>query len=108
MNFSALIDLLALNFFISAPLLVISAVGQWVIQFRLIPEHQVTHLRGLRCIIYSLISAYLLSLIIWISWPADPALIMYNNRISLPAVFGEFIAIPFWIIRCGYFRHYKK
>lgn len=99
-----LLELLSLNFFISAPILVISSIGQWVIQFRLIPEHNISHMTGLRCIIYAQVSAYVLSLIIWILWPLDPLSIMYNNRISIPTVIGEFIAIPLWIKRFGYFK----
>ncbi|MFK5891859.1 MAG: hypothetical protein QM504_01400, partial [Pseudomonadota bacterium] len=103
-----LLELLSLGFFVGAPILVISAIGQWVIQFRLIPVHNVPHMAGLRCIVYAQVSAYMLSLIIWILWPLDPLLIMYNNRISVPTVIGEFIAIPLWINSYGYFDSFAK
>jgi hypothetical protein len=101
-------ELLSLGFFVGAPILIISAIGQWVIQFRLIPEHNVPHLSGLRCILYTQITTYILSLIIWVFWPIDPQLIMYNNRISIPTVIGEFIAIPLWMKRYGYFNQKIK
>lgn len=103
-----ILELLTLAFFIGAPILVISAIGQWVLQFRLIENHNVEHLAGLRCILYSAVSAYLLSLIIWIFWPLHPELIMYNNRISIPTVIGELIAIPFWLKRFGYIYRKNK
>ena len=93
---------------IGAPILVISAVGQWVIQFRLIPEHNVPHMQGLRCIIYTQLSAYLLALVVWLLWPIDPQLIMYNNHISVPNVIAELITIPFWLKRFGYFKKKNK
>jgi len=99
-----LFELLSLSFFISAPILVISAIGQWVIQFRLIPEHNVQHMDGLRCILYTQISVFIFSIFLWIFWPLDPQLIMYNNRISVPSVIGEIIAIPLWIKYFGYFN----
>jgi len=102
-----LFELLSLGFFISAPILVICAIGQWVIQFRLIPEHNVPHIKGLKCIFYTQISVYFLSIILWILWPLDPQLIMYNNRISVPSVIGEIIAIPFWLKYFGYFKPKK-
>ena len=101
-------ELLSLGFFVGAPILVISAIAQWLIQFRLITEHNVPHLSGLRCILYAQISAYILSIIVWVFWPIDPQLIMYNNRISIPTVIGEFIAIPLWMKRYSYFNQNKK
>jgi hypothetical protein len=97
-------EFFSLGFFIGAPILVISAIAQWLIQFRLIPDHNIPHMRGLRCILYAQLSAYFLSLFIWMLWPLDPELIMYNNRISIPTVIGEIIAIPFWIKHVGYFK----
>jgi len=102
------LELISLEFFIGAPILVICAIGQWVIQFRLIQNHNVEHLAGLRCILYSAISAYFLALFIWIFWPLHPELIMYNNRINIPTVIGEFIAIPFWLKRFGYIKKKKS
>lgn len=103
-----LFELLSLSFFISAPILVISSIGQWVIQFRLIPEHHVQHVDGLRCILYTQISVYILSIILWVLWPLDPQLIMYNNRISVPGVIAEVIVMPLWIKHFGYFKSSKK
>ncbi len=98
------LELLSLGFFIGAPILVISAVAQWLIQFRLIPDHNIPHMTGLKCIFYAQLSAYFLSLFLWVLWPIHPDLIMYNDRISVPTVIGEIIAIPFWIKRFGYFK----
>jgi len=103
-----ILELFSLAFFVGAPILVISAIGQWVVQFRLIHNHNVEHLAGLKCIFYSAISAYFISLFIWIFWPLHPDLIMYNNRISIPTVIGEFIAIPIWLKRFGYILKNKK
>ncbi|MBF0265769.1 MAG: hypothetical protein HQL46_10890 [Gammaproteobacteria bacterium] len=98
------IELITVSFYISAPILVIAAIGQWVIQFKLIPNHHLNTLPALRCIIFTIITAFILSIIIWLIWPFDPSLIMYNDRISIPASIAEFIAIPFWLKRCGYFN----
>jgi len=103
-----ILELFSLAFFIGAPILVISAVGQWVLQFRLIQNHNVEHLAGLLCILYSALTAYVLSLLVWIFWPLHPDLIMYNNRISVPTVIGELIAIPIWLKRFGYIFTQKK
>ena len=103
-----LFELLSLSFFISAPILVISSIAQWVILFRLIPEHQIPHMDGLRCILYTQISVYIISLILWILWPLDPQLIMYNNRISVPTVIGEVLVMPLWIKHFGYFKSSNK
>jgi len=99
-----IIELLTISFYVSAPILVISAVGQWVIQFKLIPNHHLETLAALRCILYTIISAYILSILIWLAWPLDPSLIMYNDRLSIPTAIAEFIVIPFWLKRCGYFK----
>ena len=42
------------------------------------------------------------ALLIWLLWPLHPDLILYRNRISIPAILGEIIAIPFWLKRFGY------
>ena len=57
---------------------------------------------ALSCLGLTYLSAYLLSLIIWLFWPLDPELVMYSNRISVPAILGEIISIPFWLKRFGY------
>lgn len=98
----AVTQVLSLNFFISLPVLVISAAGQWVIQFRLIFNHTVTLKNGLLCILLTQISVYVLSLIIWLLWPLDPNLVMYHNRISVPAVSAEILLIPLWMRYFGY------
>ncbi len=100
---ATLFSLLQVNFFISLPVLVIVAVGQWVVQFRLIFEHSVSVKNGLLCIFFSQLSAFFLSFFIWLSWPLDTGLILYHDRISIPAVVAEMIAIPFWLRYFGYF-----
>ena len=59
---------------------------------------------ALTCLAATYITAYFIALLFWLFWPLHPDLIMYNNRISVPAVLGEIIAIPFWLKRFGYIK----
>ena len=69
---------------------------------RFIAPQDKTIYDAIRCLGLTYISAFILSLIIWLLWPFSPDLVLYSNRISIPAVLGELIAIPFWLKRSGY------
>lgn len=97
-----IIDAMILAFFINAPIQVIITAGQWLLMARFLAPADKTIAIALKCLALSYVTAYFLSLIIWIAWPLDPELIMYKNRISIPAIIGEAIAIPFWLKRFGY------
>jgi len=99
---SRIFELLTIAFFIGIPVHLIASIGQWVIQFRLIPDHQVKTTDGIKCIFLTLISSYFLSLVIWILWPLHPDLILYHDRLSVPATIAELICMPFWIRHYGY------
>jgi len=98
----AFIDALLLAFFINAPIQLIITVGQWLFMARFLAPVDKTLGETLSCLALSYFTAYLLSLLIWFAWPLDPELVMYNNRISIPAVLGEIIVIPFWLKRFAY------
>jgi len=93
---------MVLAFFINAPIQVIITIGQWLLMARIIAPQDKTIGEAMQCLALSYVTAYFLSLIIWLVWPLDPELIMYKNRISIPAILGEVIAIPFWLKRFGY------
>ena len=57
---------------------------------------------AISCLGMSYISAFIVSLFIWLLWPFPADLVLYSNRISIPAVLGELIVIPFWLKRYGY------
>lgn len=97
-----IIDAMVLAFFINAPIQVIITIGQWLLMARFIAPPDKTISDALQCLALSYITAYFLSLVIWLIWPLDPELIMYKNRISIPAILGEAIAIPFWLKRFAY------
>ncbi len=99
------IVILALS--VNAPIQVIITIGQWLLMARFL-NHDYSNKNSigdiLSCLSLSYISAFFLALIIWLFWPLDPELILYNNRISIPAIIGELIAIPFWLNQFGYFK----
>lgn len=98
----AMINAMVLAFFINAPIQLIITIGQWLLMGRFLAPEDKTLNDALSCLALSYFTAYLLSLIIWFAWPFDPELVMYNNRISIPAILGEMIAIPFWLKRFSY------
>ena len=97
-----ILDAMLLALIINAPIQVIITIGQWLLMGRIIAPEDKTIADALRCLALTYITAYFLSLLIWLFWPLDPELILYNNRISVPAILGEALAIPFWLKRCGY------
>jgi len=98
------LELLHIAFYVSVPVHLLAAVGQWVIQFRLIPFHQVPTMKGIQCIILTTLSAFFLGILFWIFWPLHPELILYNDRISIPAAIAHFIMMPLWLSFFGYFK----
>ncbi len=56
---------------------------------------------ALSCLAATYITAWFIALLLWLFWPLDPDLILYKNRISIPAVIGEAIAMLYWM------KHYK-
>ena len=102
MDPNAIFDSLALAFFINAPMQIIITIGQWLLMARFIAPENKTIGDALACLALTYISAYLIALLIWLFWPLHPDLILYRNRISIPAILGEIIAIPFWLKRFGY------
>ncbi|MDX2502881.1 MAG: hypothetical protein QNL62_00180 [Gammaproteobacteria bacterium] len=100
----AILDALVLAFFINAPIQIIITIGQWLLMARFIAPQDKTISDALACLALTYISAYLIALLIWLFWPLAPDLIMYNNRISIPAVLGEIIAIPFWLKKFAYLK----
>lgn len=99
---SDFIDAMVLAFFINAPIQIIITIGQWLLMGRFLAPQDKTLGDALNCLALSYVSAYLLSLVIWLAWPFAPELVMYNNRISIPAILGEVIAIPVWLKWFGY------
>lgn len=98
------INALILAFFINAPIQIIMTVAQWLVMARIIGPKDKTARDALRCLVLSYITAYILAVLIWLVWPLEPELILYRDRISIPAIIGELIAIPFWLKRFGYFK----
>lgn len=94
---------------INAPIQLIITIGQWLLMARFLGPNTVgadkrTIGDALSCLALTYLSAYFIALFFWLFWPLDPELILYNNRISMPAVLGEIIAIPFWLKQYGYFK----
>ena len=103
--FSALatfLDAVFLAFLVNAPIQVIITIAQWLLMARFIAPQDKSFYDAIRCLASTYISAFLLSLLIWLFWPLSPDLVLYSNRISIPAVIGELMAIPFWLKRYGY------
>lgn len=100
----AIFEVLSVSFLVGLPIFIIAAVAQWVLQFRVFPNPGLSIAQGLSCILITFVSAYLLSMLIWLFWPLHTGLILYNDRISIPAVIAEIIALPFWMKRYGYFK----
>ena len=93
---------------VNAPIQIIITIGQWLLMTRFLKPEAKTISRktiadNLSCLVLTYLTAFLLSLPIWLFWPFDPELILYSNRISIPAIAGEIIAIPFWLKQYGYF-----
>lgn len=98
-------DIVLLALSVNAPIQLIITIGQWLLMARFLAPREKTIGHALSCLLYTYITAFLLALIFWLFWPFDPELILYNNRISVPAILGEIIAIPFWLKQYGYFTH---
>ena len=103
-----IIDAMVLAFFINAPIQLIITIGQWLLMARFLTPKDKTIADALSCLALSYFTAYLLALFIWFAWPFDPDLVMYNNRISIPAILGEMIAIPIWLKWFGYIGSNKS
>ncbi len=101
---TSLIEIATLAFSINAPIQLIITIGQWLLIARFLNPPNKTISNTLLCLVVSYISAYLIALGLWLFWPIDPELILYHNRISIPAVLGEMIAIPFWLKQFGFFK----
>ncbi len=108
MQLADIIDAMILAFFINAPIQLIITIAQWLLMVRFISIRTQTISSILSCLIFSYLSAYLLSLFFWFAWPLDPEWVMYNNRISIPAILGELVALPFWLKWYGYMGRKKS
>ncbi len=106
MDLYTILDAMILAFFINAPIQIIITIGQWLVMARFIAPPDKTIKDALNCLAATYISAYFIALLIWMFWPLDPELTMYRNRISIPAVIGEGIAIFYWLKHSGYI--YRK
>lgn len=102
-----ILDAVILAFLINAPIQIIITVAQWLLMARFIAPQDKSFCDAVRCLGKTYISAFIAALIIWLFWPLSTELIMYNNRISIPAILGELIVIPFWLKRCGYILRSK-
>ena len=98
------LDAVFLAFLVNLPIQFIITIAQWLVMARFIAPEDVSFCDAIRCLLLTYISAFILSLIIWLLWPLSPDLVLYSNRISIPAVIGELIAIPFWLKHYGYFK----
>ena len=98
----AFFEIIVLALSVNAPIQVIITVGQWLLMVRFLSPENKTISDVLSCLALTYVSAFLLALLFWLFWPFDPELILYNNRISIPAILGEIIAIPFWLKQFGY------
>lgn len=103
LQLNTIVETMLLAFFINAPIQIIITIGQWLLMARFIAPEGKTIGDALGCLAITYLTAYLIALIIWLFWPLSPELILYNNRISIPAVVGEVIAIPIWLKQFGYF-----
>ncbi len=104
----ALFEIIVLAFSVNAPIQVIITVGQWLLMARFLSPENKTISDALSCLALTYITAFLLALLFWLFWPLHPDLILYNNRISIPAILGEIIAIPFWLYQFNYFKKSNK
>ena len=96
------LDTALLAFLVNAPIQVIISVAQWLLMARFIAPQDKSFCDAIRCLAATYTTAFILSLIIWLVWPFPNEWVLYSNRISIPAVLGELIAIPFWLRRYGY------
>lgn len=100
---TGLLEILFITFTVGAPVQVIGAVFQWIVQFRLLSNEQIDKLQGLLCILYTCLSAYLLSLVILLLWPfGDELPLLINERLSVPAIIGTALAMPYWLYKFHY------
>ncbi len=104
----AIFEIIVLAFSVNAPIQIIITIGQWLLMARFLAPNNKSISDVLSCLALTYITAFLLALLFWLFWPLDPDLILYNNRISIPAILGEIIAIPFWLKQFGYFKKNKS
>jgi len=97
------LDAIYLAFLVNLPIQIIITVAQWLVMARFIAPQDISFCDAIRCLGATYLSAFLLSLPIWLFWPLSNELVLYSNRISMPAVIAEMIAIPFWLKRYGYY-----
>ena len=98
------LEIIILALSVNAPIQVIITIGQWLLMARFLAPKERTFSDALSCLSLTYITAFVLALFFWLYWPLDPELILYNNRISIPAIMGEIIAIPFWLYQFNYFK----
>lgn len=96
------LDAVYLYFLVNLPIQEIITIAQWLLMALFIAPEDKSFCDASHCLSLTYITAFILSLIIWLLWPLSPDLVLYSNRISIPAVIGELIAIPFWLKRYGY------
>ncbi len=101
-------DVVFLALSVNAPIQIIITIGQWLLMARFLAPRERSLSDALSCLALTYITAFLLSLLFWLFWPLNPELILYNNRISIPAILGEAIAIPYWLYRYNYFKNNKR
>lgn len=99
-----IIDALVVAFLINAPIQLIITIGQWLLMTRFLAPDNKTISDTIKCLALSYISAYVIALVIWLFWPLAPELVLYRNRISVPGVLGELIAIPYWLYKLGWLK----
>ncbi len=104
----AIFEIIVLAFSVNAPIQIIITIGQWLLMARFLGPNNKSISDALSCLALTYITAFLLALLFWLFWPLDPDLILYNNRIIIPAILGEIIAIPFWLKQFGYFKKNKS
>jgi len=105
---NSIFEVIFLALSVNAPIQFIITAGQWLLMARFLAPKERTFRDALSCLSLTYLSAFLLSLLLWLFWPLDPELILYNNRISIPAIIGEMIAMPYWLYQFNYFSKFKN
>ncbi|MDX1654460.1 MAG: hypothetical protein R3310_04530 [Candidatus Competibacteraceae bacterium] len=95
------LEVLRLGLMVALPVLAVTAAFQAVVLLKLLDLPHGGRARALWCILLTALSAYLLSLPLWLLWP-DPDNLLLRDTFSVPALLGEAMAMPFWLWRLGF------
>ena len=95
------LEILRLGLAAASPVLTVTAAFQGVVLLKLLDLPPGGRGRALVCILLTALSAYVLSLPLWLLWP-DPDSLMLRDTFSVPALIGEALAMPFWLWRLGF------